>query len=77
MKIAPPVEVQWLPVWSASEAFGVKILAEYGRNEDANITRLTQMADRLAGLRALVPRRRDGRLQRRADRGTTMSSGGS
>jgi alpha-2-macroglobulin len=47
MKVAPPVEVQWLPVWSASEAFGVKILTEYGRNEDANITRLTQMADRL------------------------------
>lgn len=47
MKTAPPVEVQWLPVWSASEAFGVKVLAEYGRNEDANITRLNQMADRL------------------------------
>jgi uncharacterized protein YfaS (alpha-2-macroglobulin family) len=47
MKVAPPVEVQWLPVWSASEAFGVKVLAEYGRNEDANITRLAQMADRL------------------------------
>ncbi|HUL74887.1 MAG TPA: MG2 domain-containing protein [Vicinamibacterales bacterium] len=47
MKIAPPVEVQWLPIWSASEAFGVKVLTEYGRNEDANITRLVQMADRL------------------------------
>jgi hypothetical protein len=47
MKTSPPVELQWLPIWSASEAFGVKVLAEYGRNEDANITRLVQMADRL------------------------------
>ncbi len=47
MKRPAPVEVQWLPVWSASQSFGVKVLSEYGRNEDANITRLTQMADRL------------------------------
>ncbi|HVT47002.1 MAG TPA: MG2 domain-containing protein [Vicinamibacterales bacterium] len=44
---APPGQPQWLPVWTASQAFAVKVLAEYGRNEDSNITRLTGMADRL------------------------------
>jgi len=43
----PPQQIQWLPVWSASQAFSVKILAEYGRNQDSNITRLAGMADRL------------------------------
>lgn len=42
-----PAQVQWLPVWGASQAFGVKVLAEYGRNQDSNITRLTGIADRL------------------------------
>jgi uncharacterized protein YfaS (alpha-2-macroglobulin family) len=44
---APPGQVQWQPVWSASNAFSVKVLAEYGRNQDSNITRLIGMADRL------------------------------
>jgi len=42
-----PGQVQLLPVWGASQAFGVKILAEYGRNQDSNITRLVGMSDRL------------------------------
>ncbi len=46
-KTTPPEQIQWLPVWSASQAFSVKILAECGRNQDSNITRLTGMADRL------------------------------
>jgi hypothetical protein len=43
----PPGQVQWQPVWSASNAFSVKVLAEYGRNQDSNINRLVGMADRL------------------------------
>ena len=42
-----PLQVQWMPVWSASQAFSVKVLTAYGRNQDSNITRLVQMADRL------------------------------
>jgi uncharacterized protein YfaS (alpha-2-macroglobulin family) len=42
-----PAQMQWQPVWGASMAFGVKVLAEYGRNEDANLTRLMQIAARL------------------------------
>jgi uncharacterized protein YfaS (alpha-2-macroglobulin family) len=43
----PPGQVQWQPVWSASHAFSVKVLAEHGRNQDSNINRLVAMADRL------------------------------
>ena len=43
----PPGQVQWQPVWSASNAFSVKVLAEHGRNQDSNINRLVAMADRL------------------------------
>ncbi len=43
----PPGQVQWQPVWSASNAFSVKVLAEYGRNQDSNINRLVAMGDRL------------------------------
>jgi uncharacterized protein YfaS (alpha-2-macroglobulin family) len=43
----PPAQVQWQPVWAASQTFAVKVLAEYGRNQDSNITRLVGMADRL------------------------------
>jgi uncharacterized protein YfaS (alpha-2-macroglobulin family) len=47
LKGPEPRQVQWLPAWSASNAFGVKVLVEYGRNQDSNITRLVQMSDRL------------------------------
>jgi alpha-2-macroglobulin len=47
MKAKQPDQVQWMPAWGAAEAFGVKVLTEYGRNEDSNLTRLTTMADRL------------------------------
>jgi uncharacterized protein YfaS (alpha-2-macroglobulin family) len=43
----PPGEVQWQPVWAAGNAFSVKVLAEYGRTQDSNITRLSGLADRL------------------------------
>ena len=42
-----PRQVQWLPAWSAGQAFSVKVLTEYGRNQDSNITRLAGMVDRL------------------------------
>ena len=41
----------------------MKVLAEYGRNQDSNITRLARHGGSAAGLRAVVPRRRDGRRQ--------------
>lgn len=47
LKTPMPNDVQWQPVWSASQAFGVKVLAEYGRNQDSNITRLVSIANRL------------------------------
>jgi hypothetical protein len=47
LKEPMPQQVQWVPVWSATQAYGVKVLAEYGRNEDSNITRLAQVSDRL------------------------------
>jgi hypothetical protein len=47
MRRPEPQEVQWLPSWSAGEAFGVKVLTEYGRNQDSNITRLFRVLDRM------------------------------
>ena len=47
LRANPPAEVQWLPAWSAGEAFGVKVLAEYGSIQDANITRLVANVDRM------------------------------
>jgi uncharacterized protein YfaS (alpha-2-macroglobulin family) len=43
----PPPEAQWYPVWSASQAFSVKTLAEFGRNPEADIRRLADVAERL------------------------------
>ncbi len=42
-----PGQVQWIPIWAASQAFGVKMLAEFGRDQDSNITRLVGVADRM------------------------------
>jgi hypothetical protein len=47
LRLPEPQQVQWLPAWSATAAFGVKVLTEYGRNQDSNITRLFGMLDRL------------------------------
>lgn len=47
LKTTMPKEVTWQPVWSASQAFSVKVLAEYGRNQDSNITRLVGIANRM------------------------------
>lgn len=43
----PPPEVQWWPVWGASQAYAVKTLAEFGRSPGTDVTRLTGMAERL------------------------------
>jgi uncharacterized protein YfaS (alpha-2-macroglobulin family) len=45
--MTPPPEVQWWPIWGASQAFAVKVLAEHGRNPAAAITRLVAAAERL------------------------------
>jgi uncharacterized protein YfaS (alpha-2-macroglobulin family) len=42
-----PGEVQWQPVYYASQAFAVKVLAEWGRTPDAAITRVAGVTDRL------------------------------
>jgi uncharacterized protein YfaS (alpha-2-macroglobulin family) len=42
-----PMPVQMVPGWGAANAYAVKVLTMYGRNEDSNITRLTGVADRL------------------------------
>lgn len=47
MKRPAPDQVQWLPAWTASSAFAVKVLAERGRNQDSNITRLAANLDRM------------------------------
>jgi hypothetical protein len=47
MRAPAPDQVQWLPAWSASNAFATKVLAAYGRNQDSNITRLLGQLDRL------------------------------
>ncbi len=47
LRAAPPAQVDWLPAWSAAEAFAVKVLAEYGVVQDANITRLLDRVDRM------------------------------
>jgi uncharacterized protein YfaS (alpha-2-macroglobulin family) len=47
MRAPEPQQVQWLPAWTASIAFGTKVLAEYGRNVDSNVTRLYRSVDRL------------------------------
>ncbi len=47
MKQAPPTQVQWQPIWGAMQAYGAKVLTEYKRNEDSNITRLAAYVDRL------------------------------
>jgi alpha-2-macroglobulin len=43
----PPGQVEMVPVWAASQAFGVKVLAEWGRKPDSHITRLAASADRM------------------------------
>lgn len=47
MKTPAPSAVGWQPVWGASQAFAVKVLTEYGRPQDANLTRLAALANRL------------------------------
>ena len=43
----PPPEVQWWPVWAASQAYSVKVLAEFGRDPAADISRLVGLSERL------------------------------
>ena len=46
LRKAPP-EGEWWPVWAASHAYSVKVLAEFGRNPSVEIARLTGFAERL------------------------------
>ena len=46
LKKAPP-GIEWWPVWAASHAYSVKVLAEFGRKPAAEIERLVGLADRL------------------------------
>lgn len=43
----PPAQIEMVPVWAASHAFAVKVLAEWGRTTDSHITRLVAAADRM------------------------------
>jgi uncharacterized protein YfaS (alpha-2-macroglobulin family) len=43
----PPPDARWWPVWAASQAYSVKVLAEFGRKPRASINQLAGMADRL------------------------------
>jgi alpha-2-macroglobulin len=43
----PPQNEGWWPAYVAWQAFAVKVLAEGGRNQDSNITRLMQYVDRM------------------------------
>jgi uncharacterized protein YfaS (alpha-2-macroglobulin family) len=44
---APPQNEGWWPAYTAWQAFAVKVLAEGGRNQDSNITRLYGYRDRM------------------------------
>jgi uncharacterized protein YfaS (alpha-2-macroglobulin family) len=44
---APPTNEGWWPMYTAWQAFAVKVLVEGGRNEDSNITRLYGYRDRM------------------------------
>ena len=46
LKEAPP-GIDWWPVWAASQAFSVKVLAEFGRKPTPQIDRLAGLAERL------------------------------
>jgi len=82
---ARPENESWWPAYTAWQAFAVKVLAENGRNQDSNITRLYGYRDRmpvfaLAYLNdALVtpprpPRRRPARASPRASPTCSTSS---
>jgi alpha-2-macroglobulin len=43
----PPSQVEWWPVWGASQAYAVKVLAEFGRTPTRDIDRLVAVAERL------------------------------
>ena len=43
----PAPEARWWPVWAASQAYSVKVLAEFGRKPSASIAQLLARADRL------------------------------
>ena len=43
----PPPNARWWPVWAASQAYSVKVLAEFGRKPRASIDQIAGMAGRL------------------------------
>ncbi|MEA2163781.1 MAG: alpha-2-macroglobulin [Thermoanaerobaculia bacterium] len=47
LKEKRPTNEGWWPAYTAWQAFAVKVLAEGGRNEDSNITRLAGYVDRM------------------------------
>ena len=47
LKEKRPTNEGWWPAYTAWQAFAVKVLAEGGRNEDSNITRLVGYVDRM------------------------------
>jgi alpha-2-macroglobulin len=44
---ATPPDPMWWPVWAASHAYSVKVLAEFGRKPSTEIARLAGLAERL------------------------------
>ena len=46
LKEKPP-EIRWWPAWAASQAYALKVLAEFGRTRTADIRRLAAMSERL------------------------------
>ena len=62
----PPPEVEWWPVWAASQAYAVKVLAEFGRKPGVEIDPADRLRRAAADLRAVLSRRR---ARRHDDRG--------
>lgn len=46
LKEKPP-EIRWWAAWAASQAYALKVLAEFGRRRIADIRRLAAMSERL------------------------------
>ena len=47
LALPPPVNEGWWPAYTAWQAFAVKVMAEGGRNQDSNVTRLYGYRDRM------------------------------
>jgi uncharacterized protein YfaS (alpha-2-macroglobulin family) len=47
MAARPPLNESWWPAYTAWQAFAIKVLADGGRNQDSNITRIYGYRDRM------------------------------